>query len=221
MNKKLKNLHYCYNCGDDLNCVPNNEEHIPARNLFVDSKTHGEIIKVPSCVKCNTEFSATDDDLRDVIGWLNESITDSKRITGKTIRSLFVHEKDGYGRLSGNIEKPSLEFNVGNLYKSHQKNFKGLFVWENIQPIDKKYQIRIIDKHCDAKEFEMLQPTLDMVFYNQAWKPSGAKEIFRYRLVGLNENWEPTTNSAKPIYWVAELLYHEKVHAVVFAKYQY
>ena len=124
MNKKLKHLKHCYNCGLPLEKI--DEDDIPARNLFVDSTNHGEIIKVPACRRCNLEYSKTDDELRDVIAWTNDNVAKHQKMTKKMAHSLFVNKKVGYKRLSANAEKLSMQFNVGRLYPSHYKNFRGI-----------------------------------------------------------------------------------------------
>ena len=149
MNKKLKNLHICYNCPTDLNKVDRNEEDIPARNLFVDSKNHGEIIKVPSCRRCNFEFSKTDEELRNIIGWTNDSLMENQKLTQKMGRSLHKNKKERDKRISNEGDKYFMQFNVGRLYPSHIKNFKGIFVWEVGRPIEQRFKFVVIDNYSD------------------------------------------------------------------------
>ena len=216
MNKKLNRINLCYNCSADLTKVDRDEEHIPAKNLFVDSKNNGEIIKVPSCRACNVKFSETDDYLRDAIGWQNDSLTELTTLTGKTVRKLFVHGKDGFKRMDKDGNTHWMNFNVAKLYVSHIKNFKGIFMWENLFPISDEYHIETFDSYSDRDEFEAKSSTIAPLLTLAPWEVSGSKEIFYYRFTGIDfdDSKEEYVNTI-PI-WICEMVYHNRMSAFVY-----
>jgi len=216
MNKKLKNLYLCYNCGIDL--IKIDEEDIPARNLFVDSTKHGEIIKVPSCRRCNLEFSKTDDELRDVLAWSNDSITENQKLTKKMGRSLFMNKKVGYKRLSATGGKLFMQFNVGRLYPSHFKNFKGIFVWETGNPLRQHFKFAVMDNFSVAGVSSEIEK-FSRIFEDVEVGVSGSKNIFEYRIAGFTKQLELVAfdASSKQYLYAAYLVYHQKIKAIVLA----
>lgn len=54
----------CYNCGIELEDKDVTREHIPARNLFegYDEKYKVNRLTVPACLKCNGQYSPTDEE---------------------------------------------------------------------------------------------------------------------------------------------------------------
>jgi hypothetical protein len=89
--KKYKNklCTYCWKPSDSA-------DHVPSKNVF--SVENRQLVKVPSCKKCNAGFSRDDEYLRMVVS-MEETLAerdDVKPVAEDFIRSLYLKEKQGF-----------------------------------------------------------------------------------------------------------------------------
>ena len=79
----------------DLEKSNRTKEHIPAKAFFVgypiDYKNQRKT--VPACRTCNEEYAKIDDELRDVIGILNNGEKHKSELTQKSVKKLLSNKK--------------------------------------------------------------------------------------------------------------------------------
>lgn len=125
----MKQPEICYNCEKPIDEKEITREHVPAKNLFegYDEKYKVNRITVAACLKCNGEYSPTDEDFRNMIGAIAKR-KENNEITEKTKRSLIRKDPerksfslDSLGKISG------ITLNEITIEDYHKKNFKALY----------------------------------------------------------------------------------------------
>ena len=159
--KKMKSKQRCYNCGKIIKEKEVTKEHIPAKNLFegYDEKYKVQRITVLACLKCNQQYSPTDEDFRNMIGAIAKR-KENNAITNKTKRSLLRKDParktftiDSLGKISG------ITLNEITVEEYHKKNFKGLFLNQYGEIFnEKKYSIYV---NIDEDDWSL--PTLGIL----------------------------------------------------------
>jgi len=158
------------------------KDHIPQRCLFegYSEEYKKNRFTVPSCHKCNFEFSQVEQELRDLIGIANENGGLQKKITENSVQSILNHSnssarlrKDSLGYVRG------VEFNLDTLMPSHIKNFKGVFYKTYGVRVPDYFLISVLDTNVNSN-FESLAITfLDK---HVDWQFSGHEDIFKYKI---------------------------------------
>lgn len=220
----------CYDCGIELNKQNKTKEHIPAQNLFYGFSEEYKInrITVPACNECNNKYSKIDQEIRDVIGVINDKNENQKEITQKAIKNIMRFQNwqnrvDMYG--NERIENISVSFSYENLRQLHIKNFKGVFYYQNLIPLHKNFHVEIIAEgdEVDSKLIlikNMFKDYLD----KKPWIQSGHKDIFRFKSAMINLNkpsmkydFSETQIIDESDFIVTEFYYHNAINPMVFA----
>lgn len=190
-------LKRCYNCGILMNPpgthpkeTSQTKEHIPAKNLYTGYPEEylANRITVPGCYKCNHEYSLIDDEMRDLIGMMNEEDVLQEAITKKAISNI-IQKKDLPDRLLPNRE---MLFKYEPFIRYNEKNFKGVFykLFGYPFPSD-KYGIHtiIVDNGDEIDRSHMDQYgniLYNEIIKNSTWIHSGHPDIFEYLIKGVD-----------------------------------
>ncbi|WP_281631723.1 hypothetical protein [Flavobacterium luteolum] len=170
----MKEKQVCYNCGNLIEEKEITKEHIPAKNLFegYDDKYKTNRITVYACLKCNNEYSPTDEDFRNMIGAIAKR-KENNQIANKAKRSLLRKDPekesfslDKFGKISG------ITLNEITIEDYHKKNFKGLF---NFQ-YGKVFDDNEYDIYVNIDEDDWTTPTMGILGY--------LKELFNRQVSG-------------------------------------
>lgn len=172
----------CYNCGVPLTHETNHVEHIPQKSLYAGRGPEYKVnLKtVPACFNCNNkEFSAIDEEFRNLIGLITEKPGHDELIKssvksvnrGQAKQSRIVYDGDEF---KGILFKPNI------LKDSHTKNFKGVFYTQYGYPISNNYKISVdiigVNRNLDPHR----QKLKSYLVKNFEWKFSGHPDIFSY-----------------------------------------
>jgi len=167
------------------NKYPDNGEtkdHVPQKCLFdkYPPEYKDQRFTVPSCHKCNFEFSQVEHELRDLIGIANENDDLQKGITQSSVKSILVQpnsdsrlRKDTQGYVRG------VEFDLDKLLPSHIKNFKGVYYKTYGKIFPDNFDIHGLDNK-PTSNFEEL--TIDFLDKNCEWNYSGHSDIFKFKI---------------------------------------
>ncbi len=221
----------CYNCGIKLSVEIKTKEHIPAQNLYggYDVEYKKNRIVVPACYNCNQRYSKIDQEIRDVIGILNDDNELQKEITRKAVKSI-MRNRNWVKRVSVNgmkfIENISVSFRYEKLRELHIKNFKGVFYYEYKVPLPREFDVEII---AEGDEFDhklmVIKNDFEKFLDIKKWKESGHRDIFKYRIVLLDLNtpssncdFSETDNIGNCNLIICELAYHNTIHPIICAK---
>ncbi len=167
----------CYSCGKEFDNKEMNKEHIPAKALFVGYPDDYKVnrITVPSCIKCNSDYSVDDEEFRNLIGIINSDI--SRDILSEKSAKSMIKIKNQVDRLVinqlGTIE--GVEFEESAINNFHTKNFKGVFYKEYGYAIPETYKIVPF-----TEPTEQTKLLLHYLTDNFEWKVSGNRNVFGY-----------------------------------------
>jgi len=172
----------CYNCGKELENKEVTKEHIPSKNLFegYDDKYKVNRITVPACFECNNKYSPTDEEFRNMIGFIARR-KENNKITEKSIRSIQRkdsigqrHSFDNFGKISG------VTFNEIPIESFHKKIFKGLFYNKYGKILTNDYEIYV---NIDENDWSLT--TLGILGYLKDlfnFNTSGHLDILKYSI---------------------------------------
>jgi hypothetical protein len=170
----------CYNCGIEVEDKDVTREHIPAKNLFegYDEKYKVNRITVSACLKCNGQYSPTDEEFRNMIGIIAKTKGKNK-ITEKSVRSILRKDPSGQRLSIDNFGKVSgVMFNQVPIENYHKKNFKGLFYHQYGRILTDDYELFV-----NIDENDWSDMTLGILEYLKElfnWKHSGHPDIMQY-----------------------------------------
>lgn len=215
----------CYNCNKPLSKNENHEEHIPAKNLFktYPAEYKKNLLKVPSCFKCNNDASLIDQEIRDAIGIQYDGDILQKEMSEKALKSIFRNQNwkerifvDDNGRKYG------FSFKYNDLIKLHIKNFKGLFYNKYGYTLPKNFEIRVIaegDENNTDLQFgaSYIRNFLDD---NPNWEIVGHEDIFKYKLKSLvddNGIFYDNNNISKSFGFFCKMVYFNKLKPLIIA----
>ncbi len=209
----------CYNCGKPLSKQDETVEHIPAKCFFVgygdDYKKNR--ITVPACNECNNAYSKIDQELRDAIGIMTDNHTDKSELVSKSVRSI-LRQKDGVKRILSKDGSIYIEFSYNKLREIHIKNFKGIYYHKFGKPLPEKYQNEIITEGDQSEvSYEKLAALYNYLDnYKKEWSHSGNPNIFKYKMVGFNNNNRFEEINEDTEFILAKMIYHEEIICFVF-----
>lgn len=219
----------CYNCGIELTTENKTREHIPAKNLFNGYSDEYKLnrIVIPACSACNNQYSQIDQEIRDVIGILNNDNELQKEVTRQAVKSIMRKNNwvDRVGNGSQEMQNISVSFKYSDLKELHLKNFKGVFFHEYNFPLPQNFNLEIIAEgdEEDPRFVEIKKMIQDYLLHKE-WKVSGHIDVFKYRLAMLNlkiesENFDfsETTNIENCDLIICEVYYHNIINPVIFA----
>jgi transcriptional regulator NrdR family protein len=220
----------CYDCGVNLTKEIKTREHIPAQNLFsgYDETYKINRLVVPACNSCNQKYSKIDQEIRDVLGVINDSNDRQKELTRKAIKSI-MRNSNWKKRVDVNgneiIENIVVSFSYNSLKKLHIKNFKGTFYFDNKYPLPENFHVEIIAEGDEINtKLMMIKEMFKDYMDNKIWHKSGHEDIFKYKTVMINlkepsENYDfsETKNIDDCDLVVSELLYHNSIHPMIFS----
>lgn len=196
-----KDAKKCYNCGVLMN-PPNTlpletsqtREHIPAKNLFVGYPEVYKVnrITVPGCKKCNAEYSAIDDEMRDAIGVMNEDNDLQDEITKKAIKNMAQKKTLIKNATKTEDDRLAFVFNYEPFFRYNLKNFKGIFYHKIGCPFpESDYGLHtMFAKDGDKTDQDFMTKYGDQLYHeivkNAQWEHSGHPDIFQYLIKGIN-----------------------------------
>lgn len=215
----------CYNCNKPLSKKENHEEHIPAKNLFktYPAEYKKNLLKVPSCFKCNNDASVIDQEIRDAIGIQYDGDILQKEMSEKALKSIFRNQNwkerifvDEYGR------KFEFSFKYNDLIKLHIKNFKGLFYNKYGHTLPERFEIRVIAEGDENNSNLQFGASFINIFLNDypKWEIVGHEDIFKYKLKSLvNDNgmFYDNNDISNSIGFFCNMVYHNKLKPFVVA----
>lgn len=216
----------CYNCAVPIKSLDKKErtkEHIPARAFFVGYPEMYKLQRktVPACLKCNEDYAKIDDDLRDVIGILNENENFKSEITKKTIKKIFHNKKDLNKKVKSKNGELYFTFNANNLDNIHIKNFKGLYYHIMNCPLSNTFDLTVFSDGKKEKELKIGIRFLKELIAFENWETSGHSAVFSYCMVHYDFYIEKLVKLSKeikdPILLVGALKYNETIVALVMA----
>lgn len=224
----------CYNCGRVMNPsgtepkeTSQTKEHIPAKNLYVGYPEKYKVnrITVPGCWRCNHEYSSIDDELRDVIGVINDKDGRLDVLTQKALKNM-QRNGDLLDRLE-NIENLTFRFKYAPLIKYNEKNFKGVFYNAFGYPFPaEKYGIRtIIVNEGDEIDKDLMKNFGNELYfhatYDGGWQHSGHPDIFQYIIKGVKDdgrgNYKFCEDVEGSIFVICICKYHEQFEMITLA----
>ncbi|QYJ67137.1 hypothetical protein [Flavobacterium litorale] len=215
----------CYNCGIELSYETNHVEHIPAKNLFntYPEEYKQNLLTVPACYTCNVElFSKIDQEIRDVIGVLNNSEELKKELTAKAAKSI-MRKSNWKDRLflCENGKSIQVSFSYNDIKSLHIKNFKGLFYGKYGKPLSEKYKIVVIAEgdEEDEKAQEINKSMRRFLNLKTEWDFIGHPKVFRYKMIACDNDkmLYDIKNIDDAVGFVCIMNYHNAIHPLVMA----
>jgi ribosomal small subunit protein bTHX len=208
----------------ELKKYPDNgmtKDHVPQKCLFDEypPEFKNQRFTVPSCHKCNFEFSQVEHELRDLIGIANEKDDKQKGITKSSVKSILdkpnsesILRKDSQGLVRG------VEFDLDKLLLSHVKNFKGVFYKTFGKIFPDNFDIYVLDNK-QPNNFEEL--VIDFFNKNCKWIHSGHPDIFKYKISIIKPDkgglLVKSDNINDSVGVICQLVYHKRFTMTVFA----
>jgi len=197
------------------------KDHVPQQCLYegYPSSYKENRFTVPSCHKCNLDFSLVENELRDAIGISNEKDSFQNEITESSVKSI-LSRSDSKSRLIINEKGyvSGVEFNLDTLLPSHLKNFKGVFYKIYGFKVPENFSIHVLDTK-QTNYFESL--AIKFLNKNVEWKFSGHEDIFKFKisLIKPDENGLliKTENISESIGILCQLNYHKRFKITIIA----
>ncbi|WES95741.1 hypothetical protein P2W68_12820 [Chryseobacterium arthrosphaerae] len=218
----------CYNCGGELTLKNKTREHIPAKNLFNGYPDEYKLnrIVVPACFDCNNQYSQIDQEIRDVIGILNNNNELQKEVTRQAVKSI-MRKSNWVNRvgMGEELQNISVSFKYDDLRELHLKNFKGIFFYNYNFPLPQNFNLEIIAEGDDADErFVEIKKMIQNYLLDKDWKVSGHGDVFKYKIAMLNLKEESddfdfseTSNIEDCDLIICEIFYHNIINPIIFA----
>lgn len=197
------------------------KDHVPQKCLFdgYSSNYKENRFTVPSCHKCNFEFSQVEHELRDLIGIANDKNELQKIITESSIKSI-LEQPDGEERLRKDNQGlvRGVKFNLDTLLPSHVKNFKGVFYKTFGKRFPDSFVIHVLDKKSNIN-FEEL--AIDFINNNCTWNFSGHPDIFKFKIALIKADNKglliKANNINESVGVLCHLLYHNSFNMLILA----
>lgn len=197
------------------------KDHVPQKCLFEGYPPGYKVnrITVPSCHKCNREFSEVENELRDLIGISNDKDELQKGLTTKSVRAILSKPnsqerlvKDSKGKVRGVV------FDKDTLLPSHLKNFKGIFYEEFKTRITESFKIFVLDTKSKSNFEELM---VDFIDKNCNWHESGHRDIFQYKISLIKPAAKgelvKTDSINEAVGVVCRIQYHKKFEILILA----
>ena len=177
----------CYNCGIPLNTLQKSyrtKEHIPAQTFFngYPEEYKDQRKTVPACYDCNQEYSKIDDQLRDLIGVINENDPQKAEITKNTIKKILVNKKELNKRMLIKENNIWFTFDMNLIDKLHKKNFKGIYYKISNQPLPDFFKLDVYSLGQDLKKLELGETFITELKNIGNWDKSGNKKVFKFKI---------------------------------------
>lgn len=216
----------CYNCGKSLNELPKKErtkEHIPAKSFFIGYPEYykNQRFTVPACERCNGDYSKIDDELRDLVGIINENDSDKIELTKNAVKKIMSNKKTRSEKVMFENNSIFVSFNAINLDSLHKKNFKGIYTKKTGTPLLDKYLIDIYSDGHDEKKLDLGFEFLSALKELGNWDVSGHSDIFKFKLsyfdTDNNQLKEFDKTITEPTFLVSAMEYNNSIMAIVVA----
>ncbi len=216
----------CYNCGipfSELKKIERTKEHIPAKTLFegypkeylINRKT------VPACLECNQEYAKFDDQIRDLIGITNESDTERKELTAKTVRKILSNKSEFKDKISIENNKIYFKLNMISIDKLHFKNFKGIYTSITKKPLSDLYKLDVYSIGQEEKKLKLGEKFLKEIEYLDNWDISGHENVFKFKMAIVNvesltfSSLDFNNSNSEPEILVCGMKYNSTIVALV------
>lgn len=238
----------CYNCGKKVSndsriekettgneVLKNIPEHVPAKCFYVgvQDSFKQNLITVPACYTCNNGFSGFDDELRNILGIANDSMTEGEELTAKSVRA--VLKKSNWTdkiRTDADGKVFAVSFNRQHVYNIYEKNFKALFYHE-YKTTSENFNPAILfdgfgmnpnvikafknDLHALQQHVGFLH---NLLVQNATPKVSGHRDIFEYAMLpvtGRNGYMKPETDVTNASAILMMQIYHQTIRPIIIA----
>lgn len=216
----------CYNCGikmSHLTKVNRTKEHIPAKSFFVGypSKYKNQRKTVPACRTCNDDFAKIDDQLRDLVGILNNGDPNKSELTKKSIKKILTNKKELKDRISVNQNNIEITFDKLILDSLHKKNFKGIYSLIKKSPLSSDFKLDVYSAGDDKEKLGLGNEFRSEMEKMGDWEESGHEDVFKYKMC----YFDLKSNTLKPFkestsnhtFLVATLVYNKEITSIVVA----
>lgn len=199
------------------------KEHIPAKAFFVGYPTDykNQRKTVPACRTCNEEYAKIDDELRDVIGILNDGKKDKWELTKKSVKKLLSNKKTLNEKMHIENDGISFSFSVNTLDQLHKKNFKGTYYLIKNEPLSEEYKLGVYSDGHDEKKLDLGFTFLEEIERLGDWEKSGHNDVFRFKMAYFDFDKDKLTefkaDSENPLFLVSAMEYNKTIVSVVVA----
>jgi|SRR5690606_15722847 len=216
----------CYNCRiplSELEKSNRTKEHIPAKAFFVGYpiKYKNQRKTVPACRICNEEYAKIDDELRDIIGILNNGETHKSELTKKSVRKIISNKQTLNEKMHVEDDGIFFSFSVNILDQLHKKNFKGIYHIIKNEPISDEYKLDVYSDGHDEKKLSLGFTFLENIEQLGNWEKSGHSDIFRFKMAYFDFDKDKLTEfnsySGNPLFLVSAMEYNKTIVSVVVA----
>ena len=207
----------------DLEKSNRTKEHIPAKAFFVgypiDYKNQRKT--VPACRTCNEEYAKIDDELRYVIGILNNGEKHKSELTQKSVKKLLSNKKTLDEKMHIENDGISFSFSVNILDQLHKKNFKGIYYLTKNEPLSDEYKLDVYSDGHDERKLDLGFTFLEEIEKLGNWDKSGHSDIFRFKLAYFDLEKDKLTefkaDCENPLFLVSAMEYNNTIVSVVVA----
>lgn len=216
----------CYNCGitmSDLKKENRTKEHIPAKTFFIGYPIEYKDQRktVPACRTCNEEFAKNDDQLRDVVGILNNGDPNKSELTKKSVKKIFTNKKELTDRITINQNSIEVTFDKLILDSLHKKNFKGIYSLVKKSSLSDDFKLDVYSEGNDERKLSLGAEFRSAMERMGGWQKSGHEDVFKYKICYFDlttDTLEPFEQSTTDyLFLVAALEYNNEVTTMVVA----
>lgn len=174
----------CYNCGitmSDLKKENRTKEHIPAKTFFIGYPIEYKDQRktVPACRTCNEEFAKNDDQLRDVVGILNNGDPNKSELTKKSVKKIFTNKKELTDRITINQNSIEVTFDKLILDSLHKKNFKGIYSLVKKSALSDDFKLDVYSAGNDERKLSLGAEFRSAMERMGGWQKSGHEDVFK------------------------------------------
>jgi len=207
----------------DLKKENRTKEHIPAKTFFIGYPIEYKDQRktVPACRTCNEEFAKNDDQLRDVVGILNNGDPNKSELTKKSVKKIFTNKKELTDRITINQNSIEVTFDKLILDSLHKKNFKGIYSLVKKSSLSDDFKLDVYSEGNDERKLSLGAEFRSAMERMGGWQKSGHEDVFKYKICYFDlttDTLEPFEQSTTDyLFLVAALEYNNEVTTMVVA----
>jgi hypothetical protein len=165
----------------DLKKENRTKEHIPAKTFFIGYPIEYKDQRktVPACRTCNEEFAKNDDQLRDVVGILNNGDPNKSELTKKSVKKIFTNKKELTDRITINQNSIEVTFDKLILDSLHKKNFKGIYSLVKKSALSDDFKLDVYSAGNDERKLSLGAEFRSAMERMGGWQKSGHEDVFK------------------------------------------